>query len=59
MTIERREWGNFYGFLVNLFENDIDLVETGGARSAQTDLWYEFLSRIGRAVRIQDDISKI
>ena len=59
VTIERREWGNFYGFLINLFENDIDLVETGGARSAQTDLWYEFLSRIGRAVRIQDDISKI
>lgn len=59
VTIERREWGNFYGFLINLFENDIDLVEIGGARSAQTDLWYEFLSRIGRAVRIQDDISKI
>ena len=58
-TIERREWGNFYGFLINLFENDIGLIESGEAKSGQTDLWYEFSSRIDRAVRIQDDISKI
>lgn len=59
VTIERREWGNFYGFLINLFENDIGLIESGEAKSSQTDLWYEFSSRIDRAVRIQDDISKI
>jgi phosphate transport system permease protein len=59
VTIERREWGNFYGFLINLFENDIGLIESGEAKSGQTDLWYEFSSRIDRAVRIQDDISKI
>ena len=58
-TIERREWGNFYGFLINLFENDIGLIESGETKSGQTDLWYEFSSRIDRAVRIQDDISKI
>tara|TARA_Y100000385_G_scaffold137353_1_gene142727 strand:+ start:11188 stop:12885 length:1698 start_codon:yes stop_codon:yes gene_type:complete len=59
VTIERREWGNFYGFLMDLFEDDIGLIGSGEAMSSQADLWYEFTNRIERAVRIQDDIDKI
>lgn len=59
VTLERREWGNFYGFLINLFENDINIMESDAAQGTETDLWDEFSSRIERAISIQDSINKI
>ena len=59
VTIERREWGNFYGFLIDLFENDVRLGGLSQADGVQFDLWSEFSSRVQRAVTIHDDISKI
>ena len=59
VTIERREWGNFYGFLIELFENDVRLGRLSQADGVQFDLWSEFSSRVQRAVTIHDDISKI
>ena len=59
VTIERREWGNFYGFLIDLFENDVRLGGLSQSDGVQFDLWSEFSSRVQRAVTIHDDISKI
>lgn len=55
MAIERREWGNFYGFLVSLQEQG-QTVTTGSAES-----WQALQQRIDRATTLQaqiDDIEK-
>jgi len=52
VAIERREWGNFYGFLKQVKEGDI-VVEDG------EDAWAELESRIQRALDIHDDIYQI
>lgn len=51
MTVERREWGNFYGYPVAVREGGQD-VQTG-------DLWAELQSRIARALKIHDQIEQI
>jgi len=51
-VIERREWGNFYGFPQQLLEGD-KVVAEGDA------VWAELVKRIARANRIHDDITAI
>ncbi len=51
-VIERREWGNFYGFPVKLLEGDKVVAE--GAQ-----LWQELVVRIERSNDIHDEINDI
>ena len=51
MTIERREWGNFYGYLQEITE--------AGTVIVSDDAWMEFQRRIERALTIHADIEAI
>jgi phosphate transport system permease protein len=51
MTIERREWGNFYGYLKAIKQNDTVL--------SPTDLWEDFQQRIERVLLIHSQIKEI
>tara|TARA_R110002072_G_scaffold622_9_gene4851 strand:- start:3573 stop:5237 length:1665 start_codon:yes stop_codon:yes gene_type:complete len=52
ITLERREWGNFYGYLVNVKENS-QIVESGDAA------WDAFSQRIDRSLEIHEAIHEI
>lgn len=52
MTIERREWGNFYGFIDSIKENG-NVVATG------SESWPELTKRIERALEIHEEIHNI
>jgi len=56
MVIERREWGNFYGYLNEVFEGSTLVT---GARLDNNQSWQEFQSRIQRALTIHDSIMDI
>ena len=56
MVIERREWGNFYGYLNEVFEGSTLVT---GARLNDNQSWQEFQSRIQRALTIHDSIMDI
>jgi phosphate transport system permease protein len=51
MAIERREWGNFYGYLSQLKQS--------GQLLESANLWEEFQRRIARVLAIHDDIKAI
>lgn len=52
ITIERREWGNFYGYLNSIQEN--------GAQIANKDTaWQELQTRLERALNLHDEIRDI
>ncbi|EAW31446.1 phosphate ABC transporter, permease protein PtsA [marine gamma proteobacterium HTCC2143] len=51
MTIERREWGNFYGYLQTIKQND--------AVMSSADLWMDFQQRIERALLLYAKIEEI
>ena len=52
MTVERHEWGNFYGVLRGLKRN-------GQAVSGEGDLWQAFQRSIQRATALHDEIEGI
>lgn len=52
ITMERREWGNFYGFLVDIKEN-------GQLITGTQDKWETFNERIERALNIHKEIYRI
>lgn len=54
MVIERREWGNFYGYLKTIKENG-KLI----AKANNPELWKIFQQRIDRALTIYHDIYAI
>lgn len=49
MVLERIEWGNFYGYLNSVYEND-ELVASGD------QAWSEFKQRLRRAIEIRENI---
>jgi phosphate transport system permease protein len=56
VALERREWGNFYGFLTDVRETG----ESVGAAAAEKEaLWVEFEQRLSRALDIHDEIYRI
>lgn len=58
VTLERREWGNFYGFLEQVREGDQTIASvTEGANF--DELWAEFNARLARALEIQKHIYDI
>ncbi len=56
MAIERREWGNFYGFLGEVFEGTNKVADT---KEDDVKAWQVFQSKIERALTIHDDIMDI
>jgi len=56
VTLERREWGNFYGFLSGILQNGEPVAappEDAGA------LWSELQQRLDRARQLRDEIERI
>ena len=56
VTLERREWGNFYGFLSGILQNGEPVAappEDAGA------LWSELQQRLDRARHLRDEIEQI
>ncbi|EAT13082.1 phosphate ABC transporter permease PstA [Bermanella marisrubri] len=56
MVIERREWGNFYGFLQKVYKGD-ELV--GDTQQDPQKAWDEFQALIQRALDLHDEIMDI
>tara|TARA_B110000971_G_scaffold16450_1_gene15178 strand:+ start:5361 stop:7049 length:1689 start_codon:yes stop_codon:yes gene_type:complete len=56
VVLERREWGNFYGFLSGVKESGERVVEGAGDDAA---LWDEFEQRLSRTLAIHDEIYRI
>ncbi|MEB0303503.1 hypothetical protein, partial [Mucilaginibacter sp. 5C4] len=50
MTLERREWGNFYGYLVNIKENGKVIAEGDAA-------WPILQQRIKRVEQLSNELS--
>tara|TARA_B100001059_G_scaffold12548_1_gene10064 strand:- start:2172 stop:3857 length:1686 start_codon:yes stop_codon:yes gene_type:complete len=55
VVLERREWGNFYGFLSSVKESGTDVTLV----SNEVALWQEFTARLERALTISDEIYDI
>lgn len=55
MTVERREWGNFYGYLVAIKESGVFIGESKNAG----DQWQILQQRVDRALAIQAKIKDI
>ena len=55
VVLERREWGNFYGFLSSVKESGTDVTLV----SNEVALWQEFTARLERALTIFDEIYDI
>ncbi len=51
MVLERIEWGNFYGYLNSVYENDIEITASNNEA-----LWQEFEERLQRVIDIREDI---
>jgi phosphate transport system permease protein len=56
VALERREWGNFYGFLTDVRETGESVVAAAAEEEA---LWVEFEQRLSRALNIHDEIYRI
>ena len=55
MTVERREWGNFYGYLVAIKESGVFIGESKNAG----DQWQILQQRVDRALAIKAEINDI
>lgn len=54
IAIERREWGNFYGYPVAITENGERVSALG-----QSDFWQELQARVARSVQLHAELRKI
>ncbi len=57
MVLERMEWGNFYGYITAIYENDQLITNT--KTSSIEDVWSEFGKRIERSNEIREQIIEI
>jgi len=59
VVLERREWGNFYGYLLEVKEGDISIASTSPDNIGDNNTWMEFEQRLERALTIHEDIYTI
>ena len=52
LVLERIEWGNFYGYLNSVYENDVKV-------SDEKNLWSVFENRLQRTVHIREQILEL
>ncbi len=59
VTLERREWGNFYGFPSGILQNG-EPVAAPSAQGEEADaLWSELQRRLNRARQLREEIERI
>jgi len=58
ITIERREWGNFYGYLNSIIENGKQVANKDSSTENGT-LWQELKIRLERVLELHDEIREI
>jgi len=56
VTIERREWGNFYGYLDSVIENGVEVAKVD---SGTDTAWQELTIRLERVLNLHDEIREI
>lgn len=54
VTVERREWGNFYGYLISINENGKPVLTKDAP-----NFWSEVDARMKRALKLHDEIAHI
>ncbi|NKB35439.1 MAG: phosphate ABC transporter permease PstA [Pseudomonadales bacterium] len=59
IALERREWGNFYGFITEVRESGTSIVSSDPSAVEDYAAWDEFLIRLDRALSIYDQIYEI
>ena len=59
VVLERREWGNFYGYLREVEENDETVISVDANGETDTSIWLEFSERLARALSLHDEIYRI
>ena len=59
VVLERREWGNFYGYLREVKENDETVISIDANGETETSIWLEFSERLDRALSLHDEIYRI
>jgi phosphate transport system permease protein len=59
VVLERREWGNFYGYLQSVAEAGTVVAEVNIDEAQDDSAWEEFTARLARALALQDEIYKI
>ncbi len=59
IALERREWGNFYGYLTKVNESGETVLSTTIEKAADDSVWNEFELRLDRTLEIFDDIYRI
>lgn len=59
VVLERREWGNFYGYLQAVKENAETVVAVATDGETETSVWQEFSQRLDRALSLHEEIYRI
>ena len=59
VTLERKEWGNLYGYLSAIKENDAVVRQTSINDDNYDEVWEEFGTRLERALAMSAEISEI
>jgi len=59
VTLERKEWGNLYGYLSAIKENDAVVRQTSINGDNYEEVWEEFGARLERTLAISAEISNI
>lgn len=58
-TFERREWGNFYGYVVEVRESGTAVASSHAENPADDSAWVALQARIARALAIHDEIDEL
>lgn len=59
IVLERREWGNFYGYLHAVYQGDELVAQSGEPAVENPVVWNEFTSRLTRALDLHEQIYQI
>jgi len=58
-TFERREWGNFYGYVQEIKESGVTVVSSDPASASDDRAWLVLEERIERALALYDQIEEL
>jgi phosphate transport system permease protein len=59
VALERREWGNFYGYLTQVKQSGNVIAQTDALDTENDDAWFEFIERMERTLAIHEQIYAI
>lgn len=59
IALERREWGNFYGYLQAVYADGELIAQSADPAAADDELWLSFQQRLERALEIFAEIYRI